>query len=148
MKNILINLKEWGGIVISLLGSCFTLFVYLTHDKKLKQLTLAKEEYEKEIRNSARVTAVLCREDGRKCLCVKNEGNAKAKNVQVALSPDVRNMPRQFPFPMDLESGQAVNISITTSIGGPKVISVELKWNDDYHKDDTQKRNFNMPLFS
>lgn len=147
MFGILKYLKEWGG-VISPLAFCFTLYVYLTHDKKLKQLALAKEEFEKEMRNSARVTAVLCREDGGKCLCVKNEGNAKAKNVQVALIPDVRNMPRQFPFPMDLESGQVVNISITTSIGGPKVISVELKWNDDYHKDDTQKRNFNIPLFS
>jgi len=144
------------SLFVSVLGAMFYLYGYFRHDKKLKEQQrqinenmLLNAKMEDEMRRSANVVASFQRKNGHRCLMIKNEGLAKAKNVYVDLSPDIRDMPSLDPFPQDMESGQEIDVSVAVSIGDmQKNVLVSTFWKDDFHKDQEQTKQFIIPLFS
>jgi len=97
--------------------------------------------------NSADVIVELSKETGNSALLVKNVGKIAAEKVTVEVNPDIRSMPRQFPFPMRLESGQTVAVSIHCSINGFVRARVDVQWIDVTHSKGVHK-TFDTPLFS
>lgn len=135
------------SLVISILTALGNLIVFVVYRRKLSKFALEQANRESEMANSADVIVELRKETGNNALLVKNVGKVAAENVTVEINPDIRSMPRQFPFPMRLESGQTVAISIHCPINGPMSTRVDVKWYDAVHAKGTHK-TFDTPLFS
>lgn len=142
--NLLISIV---GIMISTFTSLGILIGFVAYRRKLSKLALEQAKRESKAANSADVIVELRKETGNSALLVKNVGQVEAKNVTVEINPDVRAMPRQFPFPMRLESGQTVAVSIHCAINGPLRTKVDVRWEDSTHLEGVHK-TFDTPLFS
>ena len=140
-----------SGLIIALATFIWNLFQDRTLKKqqaKLNEIALSKARYEEELKISAKIDIRLVKMPGNNRLIVENNGHARAHYVSIAISPDVCNMHSKFPFPIDMESGQSIPISIGIGLNGPQKIIVTAKWKDDFHKDIQQERQFCIPLFS
>lgn len=149
-REVIPLLKEIGGLIgfiVSILTALFSLMGFMAYDRKLKKFALEQADRESKAANSADVVVELHKESGKNVILVKNVGKVAAENVTVGINPDIRSMPRQFPFPMRLESGQTVSVSIHCAINGPMCTRVDVKWYDAVHAKGTHKI-FDTPLFS
>ena len=138
------DIASFGLSLIATIGGGFLFWFY---DRKLKKLELRQAERNDLDATSADVIVDLHAEKGNNCLVVRNAGRVPARNVSVSIEPDIRSMPRQFPFPMTMESGQTVNVSILRSVGGPERTVVTVSWNDEARPNGVTKV-FDTPLFS
>lgn len=149
-RKVMPLLKEIGGLIgfiVSILTALFSLMGFMAYDRKLKKFALGQADRESKAANSADVVVELHKESGKNVLLVKNVGKVAAENVTVEINPDIRSLPSQFPFPMRLERGQTIAVSIHCSINGFVRARVDVQWIDVTHPKGVHK-TFDTPLFS
>ena len=151
MNEILEIAKRNAIACISLALNIITLvagFVaYVRFDRRIKKQQVKLNEIALLKARSANVIALRDPTVEKGKIFIKNDGEVAAENVTVCVQPDIRAMPRQFPFPMRMEAGQSVGISICRSIGGPASVSVKISWKDEARPTGVE-RLFDIPLFS
>ena len=136
-----------ASITLSLLPIIGGGLLFWFYDRRIKKLELRQAERNDLDASSADIVVDLHAEAGNNGLIVRNSGRVPARNVSVSIEPDIRSMPRQFPFPMTMESGQTVKVSIHRSVGGPEGTVVTVSWNDEARPNGVTKV-FDTPLFS
>lgn len=151
MNAILEIVKEYvvphASLVLSVLTFVAGFIVYVLFDRRLKRQQLQLNDLELLTARSADVVAVFDPHVEKKVIYIRNNGKVAARDVTVCIDEDIRAMPRQFPFPMRMESGQSVGVSICRSIGGPASVSVKISWKDEARPTGVE-RLFDIPLFS
>ena len=99
--------------------------------KLINDLTLERANQDSVKRRMADVIVRFCGDSKGKSLLVKNDGYAQAEDVHLEMNPDLKNMPRDFPFPMTMNPGQEVRVSICVNISAPSNVRVAWRWIDD-----------------
>lgn len=151
MNEILEIAKRNAIACISLALNIITLvagFVaYVRFDRRIKKQQVQLNEIALLKARSANVIALLDPTVEKGKIFIKNDGEVAAENVTVCVQPDIRAMPRQFPFPMRMEAGQRVGVSIIRSLSEPETLSVKVSWRDEARQNGVEK-SFDIPLFS
>ena len=101
------DLKIDLNTIMSGLAIVGTVVGYLIHDRKLRNQEAQLNEIQLAKETQPDVVARLDR--GQRCVVVGNYGAVRANDVNVKVAPDIRNMPRDWPFPMNLEARQEVS---------------------------------------
>lgn len=140
------DLKIDLNTIMSGLAIVGTVIGYLIHDRKLRKQEAQLNEIQLAKETQPDVVAQLDR--GQRCVVVGNYGPVRANDVDVKVSPDIRNMPRDWPFPMNLEARQEVSFSVQLGINAPSKIDVELTWNMGDSSKDVKSRKYTLPTRS
>ena len=133
--------------IITIATPVFTIIGFLLYGRRLNKLTIKQAERAERDASSANIVVEPPVESGNNKLRVKNVGCAAAEDVNVSIDPDIRAAASQFPFPMRLESGQSVFVSIHRSMGGHVRTTIKVSWKDPVHPAGVDK-TFDTPLFS
>lgn len=128
------------SLCVSFLALGFSIFVYMKHDKKLKEYQVYKIEEELRAKKSAmlRVDKLLIPNScgySDAYFVVRNEGRAKALNVFLHCEPNIL-MHRDFKINC-LNSGQEERRCAVLVIGGPNEVELTYRWDDElgHHED-------------
>ena len=120
------DLKIDWNFILSCLGIVGAIFVYFAHGRKLRKQEAKLNEIQLAKETQPDVIVELDRE--RKCISVYNRSPVCANDVDVKVLPDICNMRSEFPFPMNMEAGQKVTISVQLGLSAPEKVGVELSW--------------------
>ena len=131
--------------ILSIVATFVSVGSYVMYDRKLKKFALQQAERDAAAAKSADIVVEFSKSSNE--FLVRNNGRVAAEEVMVDIDSAIIFMPGQFPFPMRLESGQTVPVSIYRSIGGPVRTMVKVNWKDSLRPLGTEK-SFDIPLFS
>lgn len=128
------------SLCVSLLALGFSVFVYVKHDKKLKEYQVYKIEEELRAKKSAilRMNKLLVpnsRGYSDAYFVMRNEGRAKALNVHLHCEPNIL-LHGDFAIHC-LNPGQEERRCAVLTIGGPHKVELTYRWDDElgHHAD-------------
>ena len=140
------DLKIDLNSILSGLAIVGTVVGYLVHDRKLRRQEAQLNEIQLTKETQPDVAARLDR--GLRSVIIRNYGAVQANDVDVKVTPDIRNMLSEWPFPMNLEARQEVPFSVQLGISAPSKIDVELTWNTGNPSKDVKSRKYTLPTRS
>ena len=120
------DLKIDLNSILSGLAIVGAIIVYFVHERKLRKQAAQLNEIQ--LAKETQPDVIVALDRARRCLSVLNRGPVCANDVDVKVSPDICNMRSEFPFPMNIEAGQEVTVSVQLGISAPKKVAVELSW--------------------
>lgn len=128
------------SLVISLVSLAGTIFTFLFYDGKIKKqekelnkYQLKKNHEEEQDIKKANLRANIYQTGRNKKLKIYNQGQAKARNINVKFDKDYKYFISENPFPVEFIHPQGFQ-EITLSIhkGTPDRFGVVITWDDDY----------------
>lgn len=143
-------LKDWGGLILSLLGIISGVYAYLRHDRKLKtqekklnDLQIKQYEEQEAKEKKAEFHAhVVHTPKGMSMIRFENTGKADATNVRVEILTSkselatVDLMKSWGPYNL-INSQSYREEQLILYVGRPGIISIKITWDDAYEKDRT-----------
>ncbi len=125
------------SVVISIAGFAFSVWVYYSHDRKIKTLDIKLKEgalkkmQEEELNSKrARVVGTVVSEDGDMKLIVRNIGKAVATNVRGKFDPELPLDRKIFPVEF-MNPGDSAQASLLLAMSDPRKTCVTFEWVDE-----------------
>lgn len=142
--SILNFIKEWGGVILSILGMAGTAFTYFYHGYKLKrqeeiindlQIKQLKRQEEDE-KKAIMQCAITDKTKHERVLRISNIGKADAKNVHVKMFDyDNHNDKSNFIqgyYPLISANEGNIEERIPVFMGTPDNIIQQITWDDNF----------------
>lgn len=128
------------GIITSIFAPFLALYIYIKHDKKIKEQTelintnqLQKIEKESIEDKKAKIEVKIQRLERRnRKFLVYNKGKSIARNVNVKFQNVEDLLVNRNPCPIDILPNHSIEIYFEVAIGGTNKIELQFEWDDDF----------------
>lgn len=141
------------SIIIAILALLFSIFTYVTHDRKLKEQEKQLNEYrlrafakDEEENKKAVIRAKAVKSGGRCTVFICNMGNAKAKNLTVAMDNEEQVSATRPDLPVTYhellpDASREILLLLTE---GDDELTLNYTWDDDFGTNNKENQTIDL----